>query len=111
MTYGLEGLRPPARRGCRRLRPGAISIQLPVDAGAIRNDDPYSSTGMNASEIADLAAAKGVKIFALHLKTSVVKQQSNHDYAQIHDDVANWTGFGAKEPGDAVYRVPLNLMP
>ena len=32
-------------------------------------------------------------------------------YTQIHDDVANWITFGAAEPGDAVYRVPLSLMP
>ena len=32
-------------------------------------------------------------------------------YTQIHDDVANWVTFGAAEPGDAVYRVPLSLMP
>jgi len=34
-----------------------------------------------------------------------------NSYAQIHDDVANWTSFGANEPGDAVFRVPLSLMP
>ena len=32
-------------------------------------------------------------------------------YTQIHDDVANWVTFGATEPGDAVYRIPLSLMP
>jgi serine/threonine-protein kinase PpkA len=32
-------------------------------------------------------------------------------YTQIHDDVANWITFGAEEPGDAVYRIPLSLMP
>jgi serine/threonine-protein kinase PpkA len=32
-------------------------------------------------------------------------------YKQIHDDIANWATFGATEPGDAVYRVPLSLMP
>ncbi len=44
-------------------------IFLITDAGAIRNDDPYSTTGMNANAMADMAAASGVKIFALHLKT------------------------------------------
>jgi len=32
-------------------------------------------------------------------------------YQQIHDDVANWETFGTPDPGDAVYRVPLSLMP
>jgi serine/threonine-protein kinase PpkA len=58
-------------------------IFLITDAGAIRNDDPYSSTGMNEQGIADLAAAKGVKIFALHLKTPVGKKFNNHSYAEI----------------------------
>ena len=44
-------------------------ILLITDAGSIRNDDPLSSTGMNETEMADLAAAAGVKIFALHLRT------------------------------------------
>ncbi len=55
---------------------------LITDAGAIRNDDPYSSTGMNEAEIADMAAAKGVKIFALHLKTPAGKKRNNHPYAE-----------------------------
>jgi serine/threonine-protein kinase PpkA len=59
-------------------------IFLITDAGAIRNDDPYSSTGMNEAEIADMAASKGVKIFALHLKTPVGSQvvPNNHAYAE-----------------------------
>ena len=44
-------------------------ILLITDAGAIRNDDIYSATGMNEAEIADIAAAKGIKIFVLHVKT------------------------------------------
>ena len=59
-------------------------IFLITDAGAIRNDDPSSSTGMNANAIADMAAAAGVKIFALHLKTPQGARQApnNHDYAR-----------------------------
>ena len=56
-------------------------IILISDAGAIRNDDPYSVTGMNESEIADLAAAKGIKIFVLHLKTPLGKKMNNHAFA------------------------------
>ena len=52
------------------------------DAGAIRNDDPYSSTGMNEGEMADMAEAHGVKIFALHLKTPEGKKLNNHTYAE-----------------------------
>ena len=55
---------------------------LITDAGAIRNDDPFSSTHMNEAEIADMAAAKGVKIFALHLKTPAGRKVNNHAYAR-----------------------------
>jgi len=55
---------------------------LITDAGAIRNDDPYSSTGMNEREMADMAEAKGVKIFALHLRTPEGKILGNHSYAE-----------------------------
>jgi serine/threonine-protein kinase PpkA len=57
-------------------------IFLITDAGAIRNDDPYSTSGMNEPEIADLAAAKGVKIFVLHVKTPLGKKMNNHSYAE-----------------------------
>ena len=57
-------------------------IFLITDAGAIRNDDPYSTTGMNEPEIADIAAAKGIKIFVLHIKTPLGKKVNNHSYAE-----------------------------
>ncbi len=57
-------------------------IFLITDAGAIRNDDPFSSTGMNEPEIADIAAAKGIKIFVLHIKTPLGKNVNNHIYAE-----------------------------
>lgn len=73
-------------------------VFLISDAGAIRNDDPFSSTGMNESEIADLAAAKGVKIFALHLKTSAGRMQNNHDYAEVQYRIL--TGHSDPSIGD-----------
>jgi serine/threonine-protein kinase PpkA len=57
-------------------------IFLITDAGAIRNDDPFSATGMNEPEIADIAAAKGIKIFVLHIKTPLGKRVNNHAYAE-----------------------------
>jgi serine/threonine-protein kinase PpkA len=55
---------------------------LITDAGPIRNDDPYSTTGMNEPEIADMAAAKGVKLFVLHLRTPLAKRVNNIAYAE-----------------------------
>jgi serine/threonine-protein kinase PpkA len=55
---------------------------LITDAGPIRNNDPYSTTGMNEPEIADMAAAKGVKTFVLHLRTPLAKRVHNTAYAE-----------------------------
>jgi serine/threonine-protein kinase PpkA len=55
---------------------------LITDAGPIRNDDPYSTTGMNEPEIADMAAAKGVRTFVLHLRTPLGKKLNNIAYAE-----------------------------
>ena len=57
-------------------------IFLITDAGPIGNEDPYSTTGMNRREMADMAAAKGVKIFALHIKTPAGRASYNHSYAE-----------------------------
>jgi len=73
-------------------------VFLITDAGAVRNDDPYSATGMNEAEIADLAAGKGVKIFALHLKTPAGKKRNNHDYAEVQYRVL--TGHSDPNIGD-----------
>lgn len=58
-------------------------ILLMTDAGAIRNDDPYSATGMNGPEIADIAAAKGIKLFVLHVETPLGKSLKNHQFAEM----------------------------
>ena len=55
---------------------------LITDAGPIRNDDPYSTTGMNEAEIADMAAAKGVRTFVLHLRTPLAEKRNNINYAE-----------------------------
>jgi len=55
---------------------------LITDAGPLRNDDPYSTTGMNEAEIADMAAAKGVRTFVLHLRTPLAAKLNNINYAE-----------------------------
>ncbi len=57
-------------------------IFLITDAGAIRADDPWSSTGLNEREIADAAESKGIKIFALHIRTPLGKKLGNLSYAE-----------------------------
>ena len=59
-------------------------IFLISDAGPILNTDPFSTTGLNSAEMAEMAAAKGVKVFALHLRTPLggPDQMNNHAYAE-----------------------------
>jgi serine/threonine-protein kinase PpkA len=78
-------------------------IFLITDAGAIRNDDPYSSTGMNEAEIADMAAAKGIKIFALHIKTPAGKRADNLAYAEAQYKVLT----GQSDPAVGNLYVPI----
>ncbi|KAF1050856.1 MAG: Serine/threonine-protein kinase PrkC [Stenotrophomonas maltophilia] len=55
----------------------------------------------------------------LWLSLSVAEQQDFIDeleskirlYETFHNDTANWVRFGAAEPGDALYRVPLSTLP
>ncbi len=47
-----------------------------TDAGAIRNDDPLSSTGFTEKEMADLLAQKGIRLVVIHLQTD---QGKRHD--------------------------------
>jgi len=70
------------------------------------NDLPYRSNVMRLTEEDWYRLSLGEQqAFINNLKSKLKR------YTQIHDDVANWTSFGAEEPGDAVYRVPLSLMP
>jgi len=71
---------------------------LITDAGAIRNDDPFSYTDMNEAEIADMAVATGVKIFSLHLKTPAGRKASNHPYAEAQYKAL--TGYSDPMIGD-----------
>ncbi len=55
----------------------------------------------------------------LWLSLSVAEQEDFIDeldskirlYETFHNDLANWVRFGAAEPGDALYRVPLSTLP
>jgi serine/threonine-protein kinase PpkA len=59
---------------------GGRLILLVSDAGALRKNDPYSSTQMNEAEVRQAALGKQIKIYALHLKTDAGKQ--NHALAE-----------------------------
>ena len=61
-------------------------IFLITDAGALRNDDPYSSTQMNEAELNARAKANDIHIFAFHLRTPAGAHLRNgrndHDSAE-----------------------------
>ena len=55
--------------------PYAIKLAVLItDAGAIRNDDKYSSTGLNEEEMRDLLAQKGIRLLVVHLQTEAGKR-------------------------------------
>lgn len=57
--------------------PYAVKMAVMVtDAGAIRNDDPFSSTGMTEKEMGDLLAQKGIRLVVIHLQTAAGKQHN-----------------------------------
>lgn len=57
--------------------PYAVKMAVMVtDAGAIRSNDPYSSTGMNEDEMADLLAQKGIRLVVIHLQTKAGKRHN-----------------------------------
>lgn len=48
---------------------GGRIVLLVSDAGALRKNDPYSSTQMNEAEVRQAALSKQIRIYALHLRT------------------------------------------
>ena len=48
---------------------GGRIVLLVSDAGAVRKNDPYSSTQMNEAEVRQAALSKQIRIYALHLRT------------------------------------------
>ena len=67
---------------------------------------PYRSKSLNMTQ-------------DLWLSLSVAEQEDFIDeleskirlYETFHNDIANWVRFGAAQPGDALYRVPLATLP
>lgn len=55
-------------------------ILLVTDAGALRKNDPLSHTQMNEAEVREAALGKQIKIYALHLRTPLGRD--NHAFAE-----------------------------
>lgn len=81
---------------------GGRLILLVSDAGALRKNDPYSSTLMNEAEVRQAALSKQIKIFALHLRTPAGK--TNHASAEQQYRVL--TADSNPQIGDLYVSVP-----
>nr|WP_298164353.1 serine/threonine-protein kinase [uncultured Pseudomonas sp.] len=81
---------------------GGRLILLVSDAGALRKNDPFSSTQMNEAEVRQAALSKQIKIFALHLRTPAGK--TNHASAEQQYRVL--TADSNPQIGDLYVSVP-----
>ncbi len=60
--------------------PYTVKVAVMItDAGAIRNSDPLSSTGLTEREMADLLAQKGIRLVVIHLQTAQGKRHNMQD--------------------------------
>ncbi|WP_165175496.1 vWA domain-containing protein [Desulfovibrio sp. ZJ369] len=60
--------------------PYTVKVAVMItDAGAIRNSDPLSSTGLTEREMADLLAQKGIRLVVIHLQTAQGKRHNMPD--------------------------------
>lgn len=71
-------------------------IVLITDAGARRAQHPHSLTHLDIAEIRELAKAKGVAVFAIHLLTPEGRARRNHEPAAAQ--YQELTQFGAAGP-------------
>jgi serine/threonine-protein kinase PpkA len=81
---------------------GGRLILLVSDAGALRENDPFSGTQMNEAEVRQAALVKQIKIYALHLRTDAGKK--NHGYAETQYRVL--TADANPQIGDLYIPVP-----
>ncbi|MBA5708133.1 serine/threonine protein kinase [Pseudomonas fulva] len=81
---------------------GGRIVLLVSDAGALRKNDPYSSTQMNEAEVRQAALSKQIKIYALHLRTPA--GANNHGAAESQYRVL--TADSNPQIGDLYVGVP-----
>lgn len=81
---------------------GGRYIVLVTDAGARPANHPHSLTHLNIADIRELAKAKGVAIFAIHLLTP--EGRARHDHEPAAAQYRELTQFGAA--GQLYFPVP-----
>ena len=84
--------------------PYAIKLAVLItDAGAIRNDDKYSSTGLNEEEMRDLLAQKGIRLLVVHLQTEAGKR---HGLAKTEKQYRTLTSVKDANPKSVYLPLP-----
>lgn len=85
---------------------GGRYIVMVTDAGTREPGDPESATGLGPAQIRQLAQARGIATYVLHLLTPSGARLNNHDHARAqYEDLTNWPGVGPlyfQVPGGAV---------
>ncbi|MFS0825438.1 serine/threonine-protein kinase [Pseudomonas phoenicis] len=81
---------------------GGRIVLLVSDAGALRKNDPFSSTHMNEAEVRQAALSKQIKVYALHLRTPA--GANNHASAETQYRVL--TADANPQIGDLYVSVP-----
>ncbi len=80
---------------------GARYIVLVTDAGAIRGEDPLTSTGLNAKQVRLEASHRRVALYTMHLKTPQGKKnhmsaQRQYEALSLHPSVSRPLYFSVK---------------
>jgi serine/threonine-protein kinase PpkA len=74
--------------------------------GEYLEDLPYKSRVMTMTQDDWYRMSVGEQqAFVENLKSKIAA------YRRYHDDTDNWESFGSQRPGDALYRVPLSMLP
>lgn len=99
----------------------SASAYMSRDPSALRQGGNLAKGGLLGEYLDGLPYRSKVLAMTqdLWLSLSVAEQQDFIDeleskirlYETFHNDTANWVRFGAAEPGDALYRVPLATLP
>lgn len=87
-------------------QPYAVRIAVLItDAGAVRNDDPLSTTGFNEQEMAMLLAQKGVRLVVVHLQTPAARQ---HQPAQTRRQYESLTAMNDARVKSTYIAIPAD---
>ena len=103
-----------AFKGIDRSGFGARSLVLITDASSREGNSPFSTTGLNVAEVAQLVRANNAALYTLHLKTPVGAKDHARAEAQ-YTELSRYPGLGSLyypvEAGDpATFEAQIELL-